>query len=124
MYLTRLVALALGVLSFPALAQSDSAAKPARLLTHTFANPSREFVRVRLESAVSYRVQVNRAQVKLEVRPVSLGVQPPRVREILAGEKLRVFLLEPRVTAEYELRVLGAEDRPVQLTVDRRASKP
>jgi hypothetical protein len=124
MYLARLTALALGILGCPALAQTDTTPKPARVLSHTFSNPGREFVRVRLVSSESYRVQVNRAQVKLEVRPVSPGVQAPRVREIFAGEKLRVFLLEPRVTAEYEIRVITADDRPVQLMVDRRRGKP
>jgi hypothetical protein len=123
MYLARLTIVALGILASSVHAQTDTAPKPARVLVHTFTSPSREFVRVRLVSAESYRVQVNRAQVRLEVRPVSSGVQPPRVREIFAGEKLVVFLLEPKVSAEYELRVLGGGDRPVQLTVDRMSQK-
>jgi len=124
MNVAPLCALALLVMAGPLPAQNDSARKPVRVLTHTFASPGREFVRVRLISSETYRVQVNRAQVRLEVRPVSPGVQPPRVREIFHGEKLSVFLLEPRVSAEYEIRLLGGGDRPAQLTVDRRDGKP
>jgi len=46
------------------------------------------------------------------------------VREVFHGDKLSVFLLEPRVSAEYEIRLLGAGDRPARLTVDRREGKP
>lgn len=120
----RLTALLLGVLACPALAQTDSVAKSARILIHTFATPTREFVRVRLESTQTYRVQLDRAGVKLEVRPVSQGVQAPRVRGVFAGEGLQVYVVEPRVTAEYEIRLLGAGDRPIRLTVDRTAGKP
>ena len=124
MNFASLCGMALLVLAGPLTAQTDTALKPARVLTHTFSSPGREFVRVRLISAETYRVQVNRARVRLEVRPVSPGVQPPSVREVFHGEKLSVFMLEPRVSAEYEIRLLGAGDRPVQLTVDRRAGKP
>jgi hypothetical protein len=124
MNLTALCALACLLVASPLTAQTDTARKPARVLSHTFASPGREFVRVRLISAESYRVQVNRAQVRLEVRPVSPGVQPPGVRAIFHGDKLSVFLLEPRVSAEYEIRLLGAGDRPARLTVDRREGKP
>jgi hypothetical protein len=123
MNLARISALALLVIVSPAVAQIDTAKKPARVLSHTFLTPSREFVRVRLLSVESYRVQVSAAQVKLEVRAVSQGVQRPRVREIFRGEKLTVFLLEPRVAAEYEIRVLGPGSRPVRLTVDRTREK-
>lgn len=119
MNLARLSALSLLVIAGPAVAQTDTAGKPAHVLSHTFHAPSREFVRVRLLAEERYRVQVNRAQVKLEVRAVSPGVQPPRVREIFRGEKLQVLLVEPRVSAEYEMRVLGAGSRSVTLTVDR-----
>jgi hypothetical protein len=118
-----LSALAFLLIAGPALAQNDTAGKPARVLSHTFVTPSREFVRVRLLSEESYRVQVSRAQVRLEVRAVSQGVQPPQVREIFHGEKLTVILLEPRVSAEYEIRILGAGSRPVVLTIDRRPVK-
>lgn len=127
MYLARLVLLALGAFSAQAWAQSDSAPRAersTRVLTHAFTSPSREFVRVRLESGESYRAQVNRAQVRLEVRAVSAGVQSPRVREIFSGEKLRVYLIEPRASSEYEIRVLDGGNRPVRLTVDRRPPKP
>lgn len=124
MNLARLSALSLMVIAGPAAAQTDSGGKPVHVLSHTFHTPSREFVRVRLLSGESYRVQVSRAQVKLEVRAVSQGVQRPQVREIFHGEKLMVFVLEPRVSAEYEIRVLGAGSRPVLLTVDRRPVKP
>lgn len=119
----RLGAIALLVIAGPAVAQTDTAAKPSRVLSHTFATPSREFVRVRLVSDESYRVQINRAQGRLEVRAVSQGVQAPRVREIFTGEKLVVFLLEPRVTADYEIRILGAGSGPVRLTIHRRPDK-
>jgi hypothetical protein len=124
MNLATLCATALLVTAGPLLAQADTTRKPSRVLTHTFASPDREFVRVRLISPEIYRVQVSRSRVRLEVRPVSQGVQPPGVRAIARGEKLSVFLLEPRVSAEYEIRLLGAGDRPVQLTVDRTAGKP
>ena len=124
MHVATLCATALLVLAGPLIAQTDTALKPARVLTHTFSSPDREFVRVRLVSAETYRVQVNRARVRLEVRPVSQGVQPPTVRAIFHGDKQVIFLLEPRVTAEYEIRLLGAGDRPAQLTVDRREGKP
>ena len=124
MRIARLTALLLGVLASSAMAQADSASKSARILTHTFVTPSREFVRVRLESTQTYRVQLNRARVRLEVRPVSRGVQPPRVRAIFSGEDLQVFVVDPRVTSEYEIRVLEGEDRPIRLTVDRTTPKP
>ena len=123
MNIARLCATAFLVMAGPLMGQTDTALKPVRLLTHTFSSPDREFVRVRLISAETYRVQVNRARVRLEVRPVSPGVRPPAVREIFRGEKLMVFMLEPRVSAEYEIRLLGAGNRPVQLTVDRREGK-
>lgn len=127
MYLARVVVLALGIVSTSASAQSDSASgaqRSTRVLAHDFTSPSREFVRVRLEAKESYRAQVNRAQVNLEIRPVNQGVQAPRIREIFAGEKLRVFLIEPRVSSEYEIRVLGGGDRAVRLLIDRRPPKP
>ena len=124
MRVVTLCATALLLLALRLPAQTDTARTPARVLTHTFAAPDREFVRVRLISDESYRVQVNRARARLEVRPVSPGVQAPAVREISRGEKLAVFLLQPRVSAEYEIRVLGAGERPAQLTVDRRMVKP
>ena len=125
MYLARFGALALVMMAArPAIAQSDTTDKPVRVLSHTFTTPSREFVRVRLLSEETYRVQVSRAQTKLEVRPVSQGVQAPAIRQLFMGEKLVVFLLQPRVSAEYEIRVLGAGTRPVLLTIDRRPEKP
>lgn len=124
MHTAALCATALLLMAGPLTAQTDTALKPARVLIHTFQSPDREFVRVRLVSTEAYRVQVNRAPVRLEVRPVSQGVQPPAVRAIFQGNKLAVFLLEPRVSAEYEIRLLGAGDRPVQLMVDRRGGKP
>jgi hypothetical protein len=124
MHLATLCATALLVTAGPLIAQSDTTPKSSRVLTHTFSSPGREFVRVRLTSPDTYRVQVTRSRVRLEVRPVSQGVQPPALRAIFRGEKLTVFLLEPRVSAEYEIRLLGVGDRPVQLTVDRKAGKP
>lgn len=125
MHLSGFGALALLlVVAPPVAAQSDSAGKPARVLTHTFADPSREFVRVRLLSDETYRVQVNRARAKLEVRPVSQGIRAPVIRQLVVGERLAVFLLQPRVSAEYEIRILGGGTRAVLLTIDRRPAKP
>jgi hypothetical protein len=103
----------------PALGQADTANLPARILSHTFTTPSREFVRVRLLGNVPYRVLVTSRQVKLEVRPVSQGIQPPVVRRVLMRDQLAEFLLRPRVTSEYEIRILGGGPRPVTLTIDR-----
>jgi hypothetical protein len=127
MRLARLAVLALGIGSTPATAQTDSASatlRSTRVLAHAFTSPSREFVRVRLGADESYWAQLSRAGVRLEIRAVSQGVQAPRIREIFVGEKLRVFLIEPRVSSEYELRVLGGGDRPVRLLIDRRPPKP
>ena len=123
MHLATLCATALLVSAGPLFAQADTAPKPSRVLTHTFASPGREFVRVRLISPETYRVQVSRSRVRLEVRAVSQGVQPPTVRVIFRGERLSVFLLEPRVSTEYEIRLLNAGDRPVQLSIDRTGGK-
>lgn len=123
MRLVILCAIALAVAGGQAVAQTDTMGKPVRVLTHTFNTPSREFVRVRLMSAESYRVQVSRGRARLEVRPVSQSVQPPVVRRIFSGEKLVVFLLQPRVTADYEIRILGTGSQPVLLTVDRTRQK-
>jgi hypothetical protein len=123
MRVAKMCAMALLIAAGQAVAQTGTADKPARVLSHTFTTPSREFVRVRLLSDESYRVQISRSQARLEVRPVSSGVQTPVVRRIFNGDKLVVFILHPRVTADYEIRILGAITRPVQLTVDRNREK-
>jgi hypothetical protein len=123
MRVAQLCATALLVLAGPLIAQTDTGRKPARVLTHTFSSPDREFVRVRLISAETYLVQIGRARARLEVRPVSRGIPAPTVRALTRTQKHSVFLLAPQVSAEYEIRLLGAGDRPVQLTVDRREGK-
>jgi hypothetical protein len=125
MHLSGFGALALLlIVAHPVVAQSDTTAKPVRVLTHSFTTPSREFVRVRLLSDETYRVEMNRARAKLEVRPVSQGVRAPVIRQLAVDERLSVFLLQPRVSAEYEIRILGGGTRPIVLTIDRRPAKP
>ncbi len=114
-----LTLVALFGLSIPVAAQTDSTAAPTRVLTHTFTTPSSEFVRVRLESGQRYRARVNHARARLEARPVSPGVQPPRVRTDGRSAGYRAFVIEPQVTAEYEIRVLGLQEGAVVLLIDR-----
>ena len=124
-----LLTLGLIALARPISAQIDSTQpsavpRPVRVLSHVFANPSREFVRVRLESDATYRAEFNTARARLEVRPLSQGVQAPVVRAVRLAKGKGVFDIEPHVTADYEIRVLGAGDRAVRLTIDRNAAKP
>lgn len=104
-------------------ARSDTAA--ARVLEHTFTTPSREFVRVRLEGGETYLARLTGGRIQLEVYPRDLSVQGPDLRELGAEDDHAVsYEIRPRVTAEYEIRVLVAVDQAVRLTMDRKSVHP
>ena len=109
-------------------AQVDSGQRPAsqaragRVLTHTFSSPSREFVRVRLESNQTYLAQLNVPGVRLEIRALSPGVLPPVIQDRGQSGGLVYFEIRTRGSSEYEIRLLGerAMSQPVRITLDRR----
>lgn len=104
--------------------RADSLA--SRVLEHTFTTPSREFVRVRLQSGELYRVEIAGPETeKLDVHPVGPGVRAPRVRRV--GERtgnLSTYEIRTRATAEYEIRVLVPVDQAVRLIIDRKSVQP
>jgi len=124
----RAIALLLGfaVSAASVAAQADSTRPPAdvgpsRVLTHVFATPSREFVRVGLDSGLVYRAVLDSGRFRLEVRSMVAGAREPLVSEVgeVRGEEA-VYEIRPLLTGEYEIRIYGSEDVPVRLTVDRR----
>jgi hypothetical protein len=119
MSLPLLGVVAVVLVARPAFAQSDSTVPSAPVLTHVFTSPNLEFVRVRLLSTERYRVEAWPAVMRLEARPVSAGVRAPVLRETLRGEGRVVFMLVPRVSAEYELRVLTPDPAPVEIRIER-----
>ena len=78
---------------------------------------------MRLDAGVSYRAELEPGRVTLEVRPLAEGVPGPLLRDVRSrggNEKGVEYEIEPRLTGDYEFRVLGAGDREIRLTIDRR----
>ena len=111
--------------------QSTGGALPAptgaEVLTHTFSNRG-EFVRVFLASGITYEAELNGGGIQLQVRPIDLSVQPPRVEERVPGSSAggsSIFTIQPRGDGEYEFRAVGGDPgSPLTLRLRVKPSSP
>jgi hypothetical protein len=119
-----LVALAVAAVPVAAHAQDTvtaSRAQAARVLDHTFNAAVGEPVRVFLAKDVKYRVEIDGTNIQLQIRPLNLSIQTPRVDALLAGASaagMTMYTVTPHEDAEYEFISTGGDAmRPVNLHV-------
>jgi hypothetical protein len=89
---------------------------------------SADNVRVLLCGGVKYLAETNRGgQIRLELRPLTAGVQQPQIREGMMGSDIQggaSWVLDVGTTGIFEIRVAGAGGGiPVDLTVTPRVDK-
>lgn len=119
------IALAIAAVPTVARAQDTNAvaarAQGARVLDHTFNAAVGEPVRVFLAKDVKYRVEVDATNIQLQIRPINLSIQTPRVDPLLAGASatgMTMYTVTPHQDAEYEFISTGGDAmRPVNLHV-------
>ena len=89
---------------------------------------SADNVRVLLCGGVKYLAETDRGgQIRLELRPLTAGVQQPQIREGMMGSDIqggRSWVLDVGTTGIFEIRVVGVGGGiPVNLTVTPRVDK-
>jgi hypothetical protein len=98
------------------------------VLTHTFAGPRGEFVRVLLASGVDYEVELSGSNIRLAVRPLDASTQQPRVEELVPGTSAggtSIFRVHARSDGEYEFRTLRSDaTSPLTMRLRMLSAKP
>ncbi|HEY4320300.1 MAG TPA: hypothetical protein VGM77_03895 [Gemmatimonadales bacterium] len=125
LYRSLFVALAVAAVPTVARAQDTSSvaarAQAARVLDHTFNAAVGEPVRVFLAKDVKYRVEVDGTNIQLQLRPINLSIQTPRVDPMFSGASatgMTMYTVTPHQDAEYEFISTGGDAmRPVNLHV-------